>query len=336
MKLKAIAAAAALMMLCTVTAYADGISIDYDFDNGKMIISGDAGGKSGVYVSVVLTNNDNGRPYLVDQTVTNSNGECEFIIDIGLLDNGTYHADVHIGSEEYSAEKYFNTSLVPKKTEQSSGSGGGGGSSSGSSGSKYVPAVEIPDMSSRSTTAEEKGFDDVPKQHWAYAAVSSLYAKGIVSGVGDNRFGAEDYLTREQFAKLLIEVMKLDLVDDDIEHTDVDKDSWSYPYLVAVYKYGIMEGYSDDILGVQDNILRKDIAVLVDRALEVKSLSLGGEEKTIPDIEDVSDYAKDSVRRLYAAGIINGMEDGSFMPDEYVTRAQAAVILDKLMKSIGG
>lgn len=342
MKLKIAAAAAALAAFGSVSAFADGITIDYDFNDKKMIISGEADNQANSYASITLINSDNGKPYLIDQTITDSKGKCSFEIGIDLLDNGTYQANVHIGSEEYNAQKYFNTSLIPKDTQSGGGSGGSSGSSGGSGGGTssggvtYAPVVSIPDMSVYNNSAAAD-FDDVPDTHWAYKSVSSLYAKGIVSGLGDNRFGPDERITREQFAKMLIDTMKLDLVDDDIDHIDADKNSWSYTYLVAVYKYGIMEGYSDEVLGAKDNILRQDLAALVNRALEVKSLTLNsGEKPPLPDYEEISEYARDSVQKLYAAGIISGMEDGSFMPKEYVTRAQAAVILDKLLSAIGG
>ena len=71
------------------------------------------------------------------------------------------------------------------------------------------------------------------------------------------------------------------------------------------------------------------MAVIVKRAanaagIEFKSI------KTAEDFADsniISDYASDSVKELYCAGIISGMGDNMFNPKGSSTRAQAAKII---------
>ena len=52
-----------------------------------------------------------------------------------------------------------------------------------------------------------------------------------------------------------------------------------------------------------------------------------GSGKTFTDKDDISDYALKAVEAISGAGAINGMPDGSFMPFEKCTRAQAAKII---------
>lgn len=344
MKLKMIAPAVAIALLSCMNVFADGINMEYDFKDMKLVISGKA--QKGESVSIILTNTDDGLPYLINQTDCDDKGEFEFSVSTDVLTDGTYSAEVNTSKEKLTGEKYFSKELLPEKDKGNQGSSGGSGGSgssggfgggfSGSSSVSFAPVVTKP-VVEEYVKPSPKGFADVPENHWAHDSIISLAKDGIISGIGDGLFGTEMHLTREQFAKLLIDTMRLDLVEDDIDHTDVDKNSWSYPYLVAIYKYGIMSGYSDTELGVKDNIKRQDLAVLIKEALEVKSVELDTEEKTpIADGESISDYAKESVNYLYRAGIISGMEDGSFMPHDFVTRAQAAVILNKLCTVMGG
>ncbi|MGD9552578.1 MAG: S-layer homology domain-containing protein, partial [Candidatus Caldatribacteriota bacterium] len=44
-------------------------------------------------------------------------------------------------------------------------------------------------------------FVDVPLNHWAYDAVQTLAAKGIVIGYPDGTFGGQRTLTRYEFAE---------------------------------------------------------------------------------------------------------------------------------------
>ena len=338
MNKKIFAVTLAAVLFAAGNVLADGLGLDYDFKENFMII----GGKQSAvneFVSVILINTDNEKPYFISQGRTGLDGGYEFKISLDLLDDGTYEAVTNVGGKEYTASKYYKASLRPSE----SGSGGNGSSkpSSSNSGknnsSVYVPVIDTSAVPDGTAAATMGGFDDVPITHWAYNAIKTLTGRGIITGLGDNKYGPDDNLTREQFAKLLIDTMKLDLLDDDIDHTDVNKGAWSYPYLVAVYKYGIMEGYSDATLGPRDNITRQDLAVLVSRALEVKSITVqSGSNADFSDSADISEYALESVWLLYNAGIITGMDDGSFMPKSCVTRAQAAVILEKVLSVMGG
>ncbi|MCJ7651813.1 MAG: S-layer homology domain-containing protein, partial [Candidatus Lokiarchaeota archaeon] len=58
-----------------------------------------------------------------------------------------------------------------------------------------------------SFTALANPFVDVPLNHWAYDAVQSLAAKGIVIGYPDGTFGGNRTLTRYEFAEATARVM---------------------------------------------------------------------------------------------------------------------------------
>ena len=50
------------------------------------------------------------------------------------------------------------------------------------------------------------------------------------------------------------------------------------------------------------------------------------------DADTIKAYAVPSVNAMYAAGVINGMEDGRFAPEEFATRAQAAKMIYSLIR----
>ena len=53
-------------------------------------------------------------------------------------------------------------------------------------------------------------------------------------------------------------------------------------------------------------------------------------------MEEVGDYAKSYVLALSSTGIIEGYPDGGFMPLGNTTRAEAVVIIQRLIDYIGG
>ena len=54
------------------------------------------------------------------------------------------------------------------------------------------------------------------------------------------------------------------------------------------------------------------------------------EPETVDDV--TGHWAEDAIRRCIERGLLKGYPDGSFQPDKPVTRAELAVILDKLSK----
>ena len=89
-----------------------------------------------------------------------------------------------------------------------------------------------------------------------------------------------------------------------------------------------------DGFGVGLNISRQDMAVMCANALNVK----GAELKAVKDgngfTDEISDYAKAAVEKLYNAGLINGLSDTEFGAKGTTTRAQAAKLLYEVTKAI--
>jgi len=54
----------------------------------------------------------------------------------------------------------------------------------------------------------EEGFKDLPKDHWAYEAVTELVQKGIISGYSDDYFKGEKAVTRYEMAEVLNKSLK--------------------------------------------------------------------------------------------------------------------------------
>ena len=50
------------------------------------------------------------------------------------------------------------------------------------------------------------------------------------------------------------------------------------------------------------------------------------------DVKDIAEYAIDSVKWAYCAGIMTGDENGNFNPKAGTTRAQAASVFMRLYK----
>ncbi len=100
---------------------------------------------------------------------------------------------------------------------------------------------------------------------------------------------------------------------------EVDGKIWT-----RVEGVGLMEGYEDGSFGEEDELTRAQMCMIAARILQVETVGFGTSQFT-----DVSDdhWAKDVIATLSQAGVVNGMGDGTFMPDKSVSYFEAAKIL---------
>ncbi len=209
---------------------------------------------------------------------------------------------------------------------------GGGSSSSTSSSTISVPVSvpSTPDVSDPKPPLAEadNSFSDMNDALWANEAVNYLCDKGIINGMDDSRFAPNQLVTREQFAKMLVEAFaKVDL-ESISNFSDCPVKHWSSPYISSAFKFGFVKGISDSEFGLGRNITRQDMAVMLCRAAEYAGYKFERFSNiSFADESIISDYALDSIKTLSEAGIINGMNDNNFAPFESATRAQAAKMI---------
>lgn len=216
-----------------------------------------------------------------------------------------------------------------KESSLSSGGGGGGGNQTPE---RTLPAIGVPVTASVPTSAPRAesftGFSDMETARWAVDAVNALKKRGIIDGISATEYDPDGIIKREDFVKILIGALGV-AADGKAVFCDVVEGSYYEKYVNTAYALGIVNGISDSEFGVGSPIKRQDMAAMIYRA--VYDADNTAESVDLVDFDNVSDYAKPAVIRLYSDGIINGMDDGRFMPDEYATRAQVAQMIYKLL-----
>ncbi len=231
--------------------------------------------------------------------------------------------------------------LIPKQENGSSGSGGGGGgSSSGNRGSGMVIlqnyAPQNADNDRPEVIPPEPGqttdFSDVPDGHWAYASIQALTQAGILTGYGDGTFHPAGTVTRAEFVSALTKALGLEAATYDGAFTDVQADDWYASAVAAAVKQGYINGFEDGSFGADAYITREQMAVIMAKAL---GLTEAG-QISFADADDISPWARDSVAKVFAAGIMTGREDDRFAPGENAARAEMAVMLKKAVDMIKG
>ncbi len=183
----------------------------------------------------------------------------------------------------------------------------------------------------------DEPLSDIADAEWARESIEYLVEEGVLSGRDDGQFHPNDTVTREEFVKIIVEAFDISKDHDGVDFADVNNSRWSYAYIASALKAGIVSGDSESTFNPTGRMSRQDMAVIIYRTAKTLGYNLSDDDGAdFADITDVSDYAKDAVKALCAAGIVNGTGDNKFSPKDTVTRAQAAKIVYESLKSMGG
>ena len=169
-------------------------------------------------------------------------------------------------------------------------------------------------------------FSDVADNHWAKTYIDKLTSSGVINGYPDGTFKPDATLTKGAFLKLIVAAS---LPDVDFEQLGKDFDHWAATYVKVAENYNVIEKGSINKENIDEPITRIDV---------IKILSLcdinmrGHEQKTLDylafsDIDSLDKTSEILLSHAVANGIIGGYPDGSFKPQNNLTRAEASKIL---------
>lgn len=278
-------------------------------------------GTGSVYGSIITCFSENENLISNTGKVTRPAGKDKYcVIEVTAVNGtGTYKKEIGITVE--GTDRDITTG---------SGSGGGGG---GGGIVASTPTVAVPKEPVEIKTEKNRGFKDVPREHWAYESIAELTEKGIVNGMDDVTFNPEGTVTREQYLSMLVRALGFTDENASAEFSDVEKDSWYFDAVSVAQSLGICSGYEDGSFGIGKEITREEMAVMAYRSALLAKLGIEttDEKTTWKDSGEISHFAYDAVAALNNAGIIKGVSEDKFSPKTTTTRAQAAVIIQRLL-----
>ena len=180
-------------------------------------------------------------------------------------------------------------------------------------------------------------FDDTAK-HWAKNEIAELANKMIVEPrEGSYKFEPDKNITRAEFAMFIAK--GLGLTGDQASarrFPDVIAGSETGAYIGAAAKAGIINGNSDGTFKPNNNITREQMALMMVRAMEYAGYEIANAgTQTLTKFKDASKIQnKQTVAKAVQEGIIQGMTQTTFQPQGNATRAQAAVMLKRVLDKL--
>lgn len=197
-----------------------------------------------------------------------------------------------------------------------------------------VPETFIGDIADwikgeKTPSPEDAVFSDVPPSYWAFREIQDMASQGYVNGYPDGTFQPSKQVTRGQAAKIVANALgyKEDKVKDQTVFTDLPANHEFLPYVRFLKQQGIISGYKDGTFKPNEPLTRAQMAKLLATAFKLN----GHPTKPFKDVGG-GHWAVNYIDALAANGITTGKPDGTFAPNEHVTRAQAAAFLSRALQ----
>ena len=171
-------------------------------------------------------------------------------------------------------------------------------------------------------------FSDI-SEHWASSEIIELAQKGIINGFDDGSYKPDETVTRAQFLCALLKAFNVELQEYEKIFEDVSENDWYTQYVITAYKLGIVKGIDEDKFAPAQNITREQMCVMLEKLYTPTEM---GEYAEFSDADRISEWAADAVLKMSSAGIIQGRENNVFAPSAFMTRAEMAVVLSRVLK----
>ena len=168
--------------------------------------------------------------------------------------------------------------------------------------------------------------DDVPtglngKDHYAY-----------IIGYGNNDVRPQNNITRAEvatiFFRLLTDETRTANMTKSNGYNDVKDGDWFCCAVSTLSKMGIIKGYEDGSFKPNDPISRAEFAAIAAR------FDPDGDKTPATFADVTSHWAKDEISIAANHGWIKGYEDGSFKPDQKITRAETMTLVNRVLNRL--
>jgi competence protein ComEC len=175
--------------------------------------------------------------------------------------------------------------------------------------------------------AKAASFNDIDSSYRFYDEVMYLANHDIIGGYKNGDFGPYDTVTREAAAAMIGRALGFNEERKDTIFPDVTERSYASGYINEAVREGIISGFPDGTYRPNAPVTRGQMAIFLARAYDLK-------EEHPTQFSDVrfSMVAYPYIKKILADGITSGYPDGTFRPDNKLTRGDFSAFLARAIE----
>lgn len=172
--------------------------------------------------------------------------------------------------------------------------------------------------------------------HWGEAQIRQAFALEYMDEWTNGVTSPDSGVTRGEFSKIMSLVLKLDTneyADHEMTFRDVTSNNKYYDYIRALNAVGVVSGDSKTKFVPNRVVTRAEAVTMIINAIGFENKA----PEALPNLEfsDADEIPTWAIKFVYIAkaiGLVNGDENGNFMPDKQLTKAEIATITNNLVK----
>lgn len=202
-------------------------------------------------------------------------------------------------------------------------------------------------------------FADVPENTYYTQDVAFLKQRGTIGGYGDRSFKPSNLVNRAEFTAMVVRAfeqgtenfigadvsLKSLMPESPMLFSDVSPDDWYFESVLKAYRAGLITGSlnsdGDLVFRPGDNINRAEAITILNRAskalaktrllMTLNDQTNGCGQSVFADVHE-NDWFCSSVANAYNNGVTRGKTQNEFKPFDYLTRAEAAVMIRRTLQ----
>ena len=186
----------------------------------------------------------------------------------------------------------------------------------------------------------EEGFKDI-EGHWAKDIIESMHKNGIVNGVDDEHFIPDALITRAEFFQMLTNLSGYDKAEYNGAFDDVTDNDWYASAVQTLSGNNMLPGnmIEDGKILPEKEITREEAVYLATNLAYIEKMKKvfwydWGEIRSCldyPDGDQVSEWVRPMFDIAITKEFVIGGDDGKLFPQNTITRAEAAAVLQRII-----
>ena len=181
-----------------------------------------------------------------------------------------------------------------------------------------------------------KTYSDI-ENHWGKNSILFAAERELFTGFDNSKFDPNGLMTRGMLITVIGRLYNGDISSKTSNFIDAKECVYYTPYISWAEENNIVEGTGNNRFAPDRNVTREEMASIIVRFTKFAgfkiSLTTLIQEEFLDD-KSISNWAKQDVYYLKRAGILQGKGNNTFDPRGSLTRAEACVILKRLIENI--